>query len=635
MQLTGIHRNVRRVKDPPLQGDGGHSSGSRTRRFRVMAGIPAGQGPAAPGVMAVISHLRRIEFNTEGERMAELPGIEREALDVDVVIVGAGPAGLAAAYRLAELIRTHNESEAENKLEGISIALLEKGKEIGSHGISGAVMDPRGITELMPDWLERGCPVESAVTSDAFWYLTEKQKIAAPIMPPPLQNHGNYVVSLGDVTRWLGGIVAEMGVDVFPEFAGSRALIEGDHVVGVRTGDKGIDKNGQPKPNYEPGVDIKAKMTILAEGPRGTIAKQLAGVFDLYAGKNPQVYSLGVKELWQLPDDRYAPGRVIHTLGYPLDMDTFGGAFIYGMQDRIVDIGLVVGLDYKNPTLDPHHELQRLKLHPSIEPILRGGKMIAAGAKAIPEGGYFSMPRLYGDGFMILGDSGGYLNGARLKGIHLAFLSGILAAETAFEALLANQFGSEQLKAYETRFESSWGRDELWRERNFHQAFENGQLAGLMNAGLSMITGGRGFGVVNRLEGSEGHRRMERVKRYFGSEDPHPPEKMKYDGQFTFDKVTNVYNGGVIHEENQPAHLLILDTEVCITRCTEEYGNPCFHFCPANVYEPQPTADGRGNVPFLNFTNCFHCKTCDIMDPYQVITWVPPEGGGGPEYRKL
>jgi electron-transferring-flavoprotein dehydrogenase len=567
--------------------------------------------------------------------MAELPGIERETLDVDVVIVGAGPAGLAAAYKLADLIRAHNASDAENKLEGLSIAVLEKGKEIGSHGISGAVMDPRGIAELMPDWLERGCPVESPVTSDAFWYLTEKHKVAAPIMPPPLQNHGNYVISLSEMVRWLAPIVGDMGVDLFPEFAASRVLVENGRVVGVRIGDKGIDKLGQPKPNYEPGVDVRAKLTILAEGPRGTLAKQLTGIFDLDAGKLPQVYSLGVKELWQLPDDRFPAGSVIHTLGYPLDTDTFGGAFVYGMKDRIVDIGQVVGLDYKNPTLDPHNELQRLKLHPAIQEILRGGKMIAAGAKAIPEGGYYAMPKLYGEGFLILGDSGGFLNGARLKGIHLAIKSGILAAETAFAALLNGDTSTAQLRQYDELFEASWAKEELWKQRNFHQAFEYGQLAGMFNAGVGMVTGGRGFGVANKLEGQPGHERMVRLKRYFGSDDPHPPEKVKYDNQYTFDKVTNVYNGGVLHEENQPAHLLILDTEVCVTRCTEEYGNPCYHFCPAQVYEPQPTADGRGRVPFLNFTNCFHCKTCDIMDPYQVITWVPPEGGGGPDYKKL
>jgi electron-transferring-flavoprotein dehydrogenase len=322
-------------------------------------------------------------------------------------------------------------------------------------------------------------------------------------------------------------------------------------------------------------------------------------------------------------------------MGFPLDTDTFGGAFLYGMKDRIVDIGLVVGLDSRNPTLDPHDELQRLKLHPAIQEILRGGKMISAGAKAIPEGGYYSMPRLSGDGFMILGDSAGFLNGARLKGIHLAIKSGILAAETAFAALLAEDHSASQLKQYEELFEASWAKEELWKQRNFHQAFHYGLYAGMINAGLGIVTGGRGFGVANRLAGHAGHEQMVRIKRYFGSDDPHPPAKVRYDNQYTTDKETNVYNGGVLHEENQPAHLLILDPEVCITRCTEEYGNPCFHFCPAHVYDPQPTADGRGRVPFLNFTNCFHCKTCDIMDPYQVITWVPPEGGGGPDYKKL
>jgi len=566
--------------------------------------------------------------------MAELPGVARETLDVDVVIVGAGPAGLAAAYELARLIKAHNET-AEAKLEGISIAVLEKGKEVGSHGISGAVMDPRGINDLMPDWLQRGCPVESPVTDDGFWLMSEKMKFAAPILPPPLQNHGNYVISLGEFVRWLAPIVAEMGVDVFPEFAASRVLVEDGRVIGVRIGDKGIDKLGQRKPNYEPGVDIRAKITILAEGPRGTLSKQLAGIFDLYAGKNPQVYSLGVKELWQLPEDRFPAGTVIHTMGWPLDADTFGGGFIYGMKDRIVDIGLVVGLDYRNPTLDPHHEFQRYKLHPSIRTILQGGKMISAGAKAIPEGGYFSMPRMYGDGFMIIGDSAGYLNGARLKGIHLGIKSGMLAAEAAFHALVNANFSALQLQEYEALFENSWVRDELWLQRNFHQAFEFGAVLGMLNAGLGIVTRGRGFGVMNRLEGHAGHERMQRIQRYFSDEHPHPPEKMKFDNAYTFDKVSDVYYGGVVHDENQPPHLLILDTEVCVTRCTEEYGNPCFNFCPANVYEPRPTADGRGRVPFLNFTNCFHCKTCDIMDPYQVITWVPPEGGGGPDYKKL
>ncbi|HUF16973.1 MAG TPA: electron transfer flavoprotein-ubiquinone oxidoreductase [Thermoanaerobaculia bacterium] len=567
--------------------------------------------------------------------MAELPDVERETLELDVVVVGAGPAGLAAAYHLATLIKAHNESPAERKLDGLSIAVLEKGSEIGAHGISGAVMDPRGIQELMPDWLEKGCPVEAPVGNDAMWVMSERRKFSPPILPPPLQNHGNYVISLGEMVRWLAPIVADAGVDLFPEFPAARVLVEEGRVVGVRTGDKGVGKNGEPKANYEPGVDIRAKIVILAEGPRGTLTRQLATSDDLYAGKNPQVYSVGVKEVWQVPDDRFPAGEVIHTMGYPLDVMTFGGGFIYGMKDRMIDIGFVTGLDYRNPTTDPHHIFQQFKLHPAIRELLAGGRIVSAGAKAIPEGGYYSMPRMYGDGFMIAGDSAGYLNGARLKGIHLGIKSGMLAAQAAFDALLTDDYSSERLSEYERAFEGSWAKEELWKQRNFHQAFEHGQISGVLNAGLGMVTGGRGYGVVNRLEGKAGHEHMERIQRYFGTEEPHPPEKMKFDNVYTFDKVTEVYHGGVIHEEDQPPHLLIEDTDICITRCTVEYGNPCEHFCPASVYEPQPSADGKGKVPFLNFTNCFHCKTCDIMDPYQIITWVPPEGGGGPNYKKL
>ena len=566
--------------------------------------------------------------------MVSLPDVEREELELDVVIIGGGPAGLAAGYHLMQLINKAKESGQGEAFDEVSVAILEKGTEIGAHGISGAVMDPRGIRELMPDWLARGCPIEAEVGEDALWYMTESMRIAAPILPPNFNNHGNYVMSLAQFCRWMGEKAMEAGVDVFPEFPAAKPLYEDRRVVGVRTSDKGVGKDGNQKGNFEAGVDIKAKVVICAEGPRGTVTKQLAHEYELYSGKNPQVYALGVKELWEVPDGRFEAGRVIHTMGWPNDMQTFGGSFIYGMKDNIVDVGFVVGLDGLDPTMDTHDQLQRFKLHPEVRKILAGGKLVEAGAKAIPEGGYFSMPKLFGDGFLLIGDSGGFLNGARLKGIHLAIKSGMLAAETVFDALKAGDYSSATLSGIETRFETSWARDELHRERNFHQGFENGQIIGMVNVGLGMVTGGRGFGVVDRLEAKAGHEKMMRIRKFFGSDDPKPPERMKYDNIYTFDKVTNVYHGGVKHEENQPAHLLISDTEVCITRCTEEYGNPCLHFCPASVYEPKETEDGRGKVPFLNFTNCFHCKTCDILDPYQVITWVPPEGGGGPEHKK-
>ena len=550
---------------------------------------------------------------------------QRDQLEVDVLFVGAGPASLAGAIRLGQLAKA-----AGRELE---ILVIEKAAEIGNHGLSGAVMDPRAINELLPNWLELGAPIEAPVGRDEMWFLTAGGKLKAPITPPPLQNHGKYVTSLQKMTKWLAEQAEEVGVQVFGEFPGQELLWEGDRAIGVRTGDKGLDHNGNPKANYEAGADILAKLVILGEGPRGTLAKQAIARLSLDAGKEPMTYAAGVKELWQLPDDRFPAGTVIHTLGYPLPPETFGGGFIYGMQNNILDIGHVTGLDYKNPTTDPHNELQRMKEHPAIRALLDGAKLIRYGAKAIPEGGFFAMPRPYADGLMIAGDSAGFLNGMRLKGVHLAMKSGMMAAETAWDALQAEQYDAQTLSAYEDRFNKSWAYGEMRSARNFHQGFASGVWAGVLNAGLSTFTGGRGFGVIDKLPSELGYERMEKAG-YKPKETP----RAKIDNVLTFDKLTDVYNSGTMHEEDQPCHLKVADTNICKDRCTVEYGNPCAYFCPAAVYEPLFAKDASGAIDGrlqINFTNCVHCKTCDIADPYQIITWVPPQGGEGPVYTGM
>ncbi|MBV8067059.1 MAG: electron transfer flavoprotein-ubiquinone oxidoreductase [Candidatus Eremiobacteraeota bacterium] len=545
---------------------------------------------------------------------------ERDRLEVDVLFVGAGPASLAGAIRLGQLAQ-----EAGRALE---ILVIEKGGEVGHHGLSGAVMDPRALDELLPNWRE-SAPVESAVTSDELWFLTSRAKIKAPFTPPPLRNHGKYVASLQKICKWLGEVAEESGAQVFPAFPGQELLWHDNRVVGVRTGDKGLDHNGQPKSNYEPGADIIAKVVVLGEGPRGTLAKQASCRLNLYAEREPQVYAAGVKELWQLPDDRFKAGAVIHTLGYPLPTETFGGGFIYGMAGNVLDIGFVTGLDYENPTTDPHNELQRYKEHPAIRKMLEGATMIRYGAKAIPEGGLFAMPRAYADGLLLVGDSAGFLNGMRLKGIHLGMKSGMLAAETLWEALQADRYDSATLASFERRFKESWAYEELRTARNFHQAFHGGMWAGLLNAGLSTIAGGAGFGFIDKLRGEPGYARMKKM----GFEPPQTP-RAKIDNVLTFDRLTDVYKSGTMHDENQPSHLIVSDTNICRDRCTREYGNPCEYFCPAAVYEPmfEPVGERFEGRLQINFTNCVHCKTCDIADPYQIITWVPPQGGEGPVY---
>lgn len=556
--------------------------------------------------------------------------VERDTLEMDVLLVGAGPANLACALHLKNLIKTHNDLVKRRgigkTIGDVEIAIIEKAAELGAHQLSGAVLDPVSLRELVPDF-EQDAPLEGPVGEEHVYFLTATGKLEMPILPPPLRNHGNYVVSLNKLVRWLGDKCEAAGVNIFPEFPGWEMLYEGDKVIGVRTGDKGVDKTGKPKANYEPGVDILAKVTVLGEGVRGSLTKQLLQKLGLDNGKDPQVYSIGVKELWEMPDRRFLPGSVIHTLGWPLDSHTFGGSWIYGMQNRVINIGLAVGLDYRDPRIDPHHEFQRFKTHPLIADLLKGGKLIRYGAKAMPVGGWYTMPKLTSHGVMIAGDSGATLNGERLKGIHTAIKSGMLAAETILDAIIADDFSDRMLSAYEKNLKESYVGKELYKSRNFHQAFDNGRNVGLVIAGISTATGGV---LPRRLSIKAGHQHL--VKLTKGDADDRYAD-LKYDDQLTFAKLTDVFYSSTQHDEDQPCHLHVLDTNICVNRCTVEYGNPCENFCPASVYEMVEDKESRRLQ--INFSNCVHCKTCDIMDPYQIINWVPPEGGGGPNYRNM
>jgi electron-transferring-flavoprotein dehydrogenase len=553
--------------------------------------------------------------------------LERETLEVDVLIVGGGPAGMSAALRLAQLQKQHGG-------EPLAIAVLEKARETGAHMLSGAVLDPSALALLVPDY-KSSAPLAAEVHRDDIYFLTRSSKIRFPIAPPPLQNHGNYIISLSRFVKWLGGLVEAEGIDVFTGFAASEVLYDGEAVVGVRTGDRGIGKHGEQKGNFEAGVDIRARVTILTDGVRGNLTKALVRRLGLDAGRSPQLYAIGIKELWEVPKDRLAPGSVIHTMGYPLRMEEFGGGFIYAMPDGVVSVGFVTGLDYRDPMFDPHVRFQHFKRHPLVAPLLEGGQMVRYGAKALPEGGWHAIPRVYAGGVLIAGDAAGFLNSMRLKGVHLAMRTAMLAAESAFEAVRAGDVSAARLESYEKAIAASEVRRELFPVRNVHQSFSYGLIPGLMYSGLSLVTGG--WWLRDPMPAHAGYARMATLADYYRDGRPDPDATLnpaRIDRQLTFDRLTNVHFSGTRHAEDQPSHLLVLDTDICRTRCREEYGNPCTRFCPANVYEMVDAGDGTRRLQ-INASNCVHCKTCDIMDPYQIIDWVPPEGGGGPQYEGM
>ena len=438
------------------------------------------------------------------------------------------------------------------------------------------------------------------------------------------------MISINKFVKWMAAKVEAAGITIFTGFAGSELLFDQDGVTGVRTDDKGVDKQGNTKANFEPGYDLHSKITILAEGARGSCTKQLIERFQLENPEHAQTYGVGIKELWEIPAGRVGKGEVIYTLGYPLTSQEYGGAWIYGISDTLLSVGYVVGLDYQDPRLDPQHVFQSFKEHSLVRPLLEGGKMIRYGAKSLPYGGWLTMPKLAGKGWMILGDSASFLNSQRLKGIHLAIKSGMLAAETAFESMRVGDNSSTALAAYQSRVEGSWIKEELYPVRNFHQGFEHGLLPGLAHSAVQQVLGGGNLGPD--FKNHAGYRNMHHLdaigRSTYGREATLGPAKN--DGKLSFDKLTDVYYSGTRHEDDQPVHLVIRDMDICNHRCVQEFGNPCQHFCPAAVYEMVDGAEGK--QLHINFANCVHCKTCDIMDPYQVITWVPPEGGGGPNY---